>query len=106
MPITVDRLENQFFIRLEGEVALASAAELKGILLEWLKSGKNLHLDLERAQEIDITVMQLLWAAGREAARAGIEIEGRMSDAAATAVANAGFERFLAASEHACPGKD
>ena len=94
MPVTVDRNETNWLIRLEGEFTLTSAAELKRTLLEWLAAGKDLQLDLERADAIDITVMQLLWAAGREAVRAGVGIVSRVPEAAAIAVRDAGFKRF------------
>lgn len=94
MPVTVDRNETHWHIRLEGELALTSAAELKRTLLEWLASGKELQLDLERAEAIDITVMQLLWAAGQEAVRAGIGMMSRVPEAAAMAARDAGFKRF------------
>ncbi len=94
MAVTMDRQESQSLIRLEGEFTVTSATELKERLLECLAAGNNLLLDLERAEEIDITLLQLLWAAGREADRAGAKIAIRLSDAAATAAREAGFERF------------
>jgi anti-anti-sigma regulatory factor len=90
----MERQESQWLIRVEGEFSVTSAAELKDLLLEGLASGKNLLLDLEHAEEIDITLMQLLWAAGREANRAGAAIDIRVSDAAAAAAREAGFGRF------------
>ena len=81
-------------IRLEGEFTVTSAAELRNLLLEGLASGNDLRLDLERIDEIDITLMQLLWAAGREANRTGATMAIRVSDAAAMAARKAGFERF------------
>ena len=81
-------------IRLAGELTLTSAAELKNLLLQGLASGNDLRLDLEQAEAIDITLMQLLWAAGREADRKGASLAIQMSDAAATAARDAGFERF------------
>jgi anti-sigma B factor antagonist len=94
MPVTLERHETHSLIRLEGECTLTSAAELKRLLLEVLASGKDLHLDLERAAEIDLTVMQLLWAAGREVARAGAGIDIRLSEAAGLAAREAGFDPF------------
>ena len=81
-------------IRLAGELTLTFAVELKNLLLQGLASGNDLRLDLEQAEEIDITLMQLLWAAGREADRKGAGIAIQVSDAAATAAREAGFERF------------
>ena len=94
MPVTMERQEDHALIRLEGECNVTSVAELKTILLEGLASGKDLRLDLERVEEIDITVMQLLWAAGRAAERMGAGVEIRVSEAAGRAARDAGFERF------------
>jgi anti-anti-sigma regulatory factor len=90
LPLTVDRDETRWLIRLDGEFNVTSAAELKKLLLEGLASGKELRLDLEGASEIDVTVLQLLWAAGR--ASAGV-VSG-VSEAAAIIARDAGFERF------------
>ena len=94
MALTMEQQESQSVIRLAGEFTLTSAAELKNLLLQGLASGNDLRLDLEQAEEIDITVMQLLWAAGREADRKGASLAIQMSDAAAMAARDAGFERF------------
>ena len=94
MPVTLQRQEASWLIRLEGQITVTSAAELKELLLEWLSAGKDLELDLERAEEIDITIMQLLWAAAREAARTGAKIVARASSAAAMAAATRVFAQL------------
>jgi anti-anti-sigma regulatory factor len=94
LPASIERHETHSMIRLEGEFAVTSAAELKRTLLQGLAAGKDLQLDLERAQEVDITVLQLLLAAAREAERAGVGITMRWSDAARQAAWEAGFERL------------
>ncbi|MGD0437658.1 MAG: STAS domain-containing protein [Bryobacteraceae bacterium] len=94
MPLTLERHQSCCVVRLEGQITLASATELKAVLLEWLAAGTNLDLDLERAAEIDLTAMQLLWAAGREAERRGVGIRCRMSEAAAAALGDSGFARL------------
>jgi anti-anti-sigma regulatory factor len=91
MPITVKQSERDWIIRIDGQATLASAGELKALLLEWLAAGKNLQLDLEGAEDIDIPVMQLLWVAAREAALTGVEITCRASRAAAAALRDSGF---------------
>jgi chemotaxis protein CheD len=85
LSVTEEQHATHLLIRLEGEVNFTSAQELKRLLLEGLASGRALQLDLERAGEIDVTVMQLLWAAEREAARAGLGMVSRVSEAAAAA---------------------
>ena len=94
MPVTLEQTEDCCLIRLEGECTVTSAAELNRLLLEGLATGRDLRLDLQTADEIDITVLQLLWAAGREAERTGASIALRMSEPAAMAMREAGFERF------------
>ena len=94
MSVTMQRSESDLLIRLEDAVNVTSAEELKSLLLEGLVSGRDLYLDLERVEEIDVTVMQLLWAAGREADRKSIRMVTRVSQAAAAAAREVGFERF------------
>ena len=94
MSVTMQRRETDLLIRLEDAVNVTSAEELKSLLLEGLVSGRDVHLDLERVEEIDVTVMQLLWAAGREADRKGTGMVIRVSEAAAAAAREVGFERF------------
>ena len=78
-------------IGLEGRINLACSAELKELLLEWLAAGKDLELDLAGAEEIDITILQLLGAAASAAARAGLTIVARASQAAMAAACDSGF---------------
>jgi ABC-type transporter Mla MlaB component len=94
MAATMERQECQSLIRLEGECSVTSAAGLKDCLLEALAAGKIVHLDLEQAGELDIASLQLLWAAGQEAAGSGATITMRLSDAAGAAARVAGFDRF------------
>src|SRR6185369_5928467 len=62
LSVTMQRSETDLLIRLEDAVNVTAAEELKSLLLEGLVSGRDVHLDLERVEEIDVTVMQLLWA--------------------------------------------
>ena len=94
MPLTCERTETQCLIRLDGDCGVTSAAELKELLLEGLACGKDLRLDLEGATEIDVTTLQLLWAAGREATRTGFQFSSRVSKAVLSAARDAGFELF------------
>jgi anti-anti-sigma regulatory factor len=90
----MQRSETDLLIRLEDAVNVTSAEELKSLLLEGLVSGRDVHLDLERVEEIDVTVMQLLWAAGREADRKGTRMVTRVSEAAVAAARELGFNDF------------
>ena len=101
MPITLQESEVRCCLRLEGEVSIASAAELKQCLVQALATGRELRLNLETATELDITTMQLLWAAQRAAKKSGTEfvVAGTMPAAILAAAHDAGFENFLAAVE-------
>lgn len=86
MPIRVEQDDCRFLIWLEGEAGLAEAAELKGALIEGLASGRKVCLDLQQAESIDVAIIQLAYAAGRE-------VELRLSNAAEQAFENAGLGR-------------
>ncbi|HMD71381.1 MAG TPA: STAS domain-containing protein [Bryobacteraceae bacterium] len=94
MPITVQQSESEWEISIAGQATLASAGELKAVLLEWLAAGKHLRLDLGAVEDIDIPHMQLLLAAAREAAGRGVQIACRASSAAAAAARDAGFAQI------------
>jgi len=91
MPLTLQQLESHWLIRLEGAVNIQCAPELKKVLIEWQGARVPLELDLERAEELDITILQLLWAARHEAADRIVRIASRPSAAAARALADFGF---------------
>ncbi len=60
--------------------------------MEWLASEKDLDLDLAAAEEIDITTMQLLWAAARDAERKSAGVSCQWSALAVEAIRAAGFD--------------
>ena len=96
MPVTLDQREAQCFVRLEGEINIAAAAELKNVLLQALASEKEVRVDLERATELDVTALQLLWAAERGARGSGrgFALAGRLPEEILEAVMDAGLEKF------------
>ncbi len=96
MPVTFDRTVQPAVIRLEGEIDIAVAAALKTLLLEALTSEKEVRISMEAVTGMDVTAVQLLWAAERQAQVSGtvLAIEGPLPEALSTAVRDAGFERF------------
>jgi ABC-type transporter Mla MlaB component len=90
----MERQQSQSLIRLDGELTVTSAAELKNLLIEGLSSGQALRLDLENVADVDITILQLLWAVGREALRTGAVAVVHLSECAGAAARETGFEGF------------
>ena len=96
MAVTFDRSMELGVIRLEVEVDIAAAAELKQVLLEALAADREARISVEKATAIDITAVQLLWAAEREALASGavLVLEGPVPEMLRTTVQEAGFHRF------------
>ncbi|HTX38480.1 MAG TPA: STAS domain-containing protein [Bryobacteraceae bacterium] len=94
MPLTLERDESRWLIRMEGQVTLTSAGELKQLLLEWRAARKDLEFDLHLVEEIDIPIMQLLWAATQEARREGVRVVASGSEPAVAAAREAGFAQM------------
>lgn len=81
-------------LRLDGDCTLTSAAELKSALIQALTGNKALCVDCNGAGEVDITALQLLWAA-EQAARSGERsLVSRVPEAMQGFARDAGFERF------------
>ena len=96
MPVTLEQKDALALIRLEGAIEVGCAAELKELLIEKLKSGSAVYVALEAATVLDVTAVQLLWAAAREAQRVGVEFgfKGQTPEAVRCALAEAGIEKF------------
>jgi 16S rRNA U1498 N3-methylase RsmE len=96
MPISIQQIDEMYRIQLDGAIAIPSAAKLKLFILQGLASGQKLCFDLQNATELDIAALQLLWAAERESAIAGLPatISGRVPDSILAATVNAGFQTF------------
>jgi anti-anti-sigma regulatory factor len=96
VPVTVEGKENYSQVRLEGVIDIESAAEMKDILINALASNKEIRLMLDGAIELDITALQLLYAAERSAAKMGIPLtlEGSVPDDIGTAMTDAGLPKF------------
>lgn len=69
--VNVERKGDGCAVRIEGEMTIYTAADLKPALLAPLADCRELELDLARVAEIDTAGLQLLALAKLEAARAG-----------------------------------
>jgi anti-anti-sigma regulatory factor len=94
MPVALQQNESVCLIRMDGRIGLSCAEELKTLLLEWLSTGKNLELDLDHAENVDIPVLQLLCAAARDAARQGLTATIHASAAVAKTIRDSGFSEM------------
>jgi len=96
VPVTIEQNQSVSVIRLEGEIDIASAAELKKALLQALGTEAEMRLDVERATELDVTALQLLWAAQRAAQGSGriIAVVGAIPAEIVGAAREAGLEKF------------
>jgi anti-anti-sigma factor len=96
VPITLEQSEAQCLIHLEGEITIPFAEELKQTLVQALNEGKDLRIDLEGVTELDITALQLLCVAEREAKKSslGFSAAGRVPEDICAAATAAGFKRF------------
>ncbi len=96
MPVTLEQKDALTLIQLEGAIDIGCAAELKELLIEKLGSGTEICVSLELATGLDVTAVQLLWAAAREAQRVGVEFgfKGPTPERVRCALAEAGVENF------------
>ena len=99
MAIAIDASESANLVFLEGTVDISSAAELKAALLLSLDSGREVCISLDKVSYLDLTAIQLLWAAEQQARRSSVvfRISGQMPELVSTALAEAGFPSIPAA---------
>ncbi len=85
-------------LRFEGDLGIAGAMDLKERLRDALAKGQGVELDMALAGDLDITTIQLIWAAAREAERLGtsLSVTGLVPEATRSQFIDTGFESFLA----------
>ena len=96
MGIALEQSENSSVLRLDGVIDISCAAELKTLLLKSLSSGGEIRIALDGVTELDVTAVQLLWAAEREAARAAVAfaLSGPMQEPVLSGLRLTGFEEY------------
>jgi anti-anti-sigma factor len=98
MAIDVDTLEGIRYIRLTDALDIAQAAELKGVLVSAIASSPRVCIQFAGVSALDVTTVQLLWAAVSQAKSAGSDLilEGPVSEAVARSLAGTGLFPLLA----------
>jgi len=96
LPVSMEQDGALSRIRLQGAVDIGCAQELKGLLVEALKVGSEVRVMLAEATDLDVTAVELLWAARRDArvSSVGFAFEGQASEPVTTALSDAGIEIF------------
>ena len=94
MPVTVAEDKKFWVVRFDGDCGMTCVCELKRMLIEGLASGHPVRVDLDQAGQIDIAILQLLWAAEREAAHSGSGLLAKASEPIRAIARAAGFEFF------------
>jgi len=97
LPITSHETETQYVICLEGDIDVTSSAEVKRLLINAISSRKEVLLEMAKATDLDITAVQLLWAAVREADKAKLPfaVAGQVAEGIRRSVREIGFDDFL-----------
>jgi anti-anti-sigma factor len=96
--ITLKQSKKSTVIRLEGAIDIAAAAEFKKLLLQACGSGKDVRVALDDATDLDVTAVELIWAARRSAEGAGVAftLSGAVLESVLLALGSAGLQQFLA----------
>ena len=97
MGITLEQSKKSSVIRLTGAIDIGLAAEFKRLLLQACGSGKAVRVALDGATELDVTALQLIWAARRAAEGAGVAfaLSGAVPESILSALGCAGLQQLL-----------
>ena len=97
MGITLKQSKKSTVIRLEGAIDIAAAAEFKKLLLQACGSGKEVRVALDGATDLDVTAVQLIWAARRSAEAAGVAftLSGAVPESVSSSLGYAGLQQYL-----------
>jgi anti-anti-sigma regulatory factor len=95
--ITLQQHKKLNVLRLKGVIDISSATELKEHLLTAQGLGKEVRVSIKDATDLDVTAVQLLWAAERKAKGAGVGfyLAGPAPKEMVAALSEAGLQQFL-----------
>jgi anti-anti-sigma factor len=104
--IILEQADKTSCVRLQGSIDISLAEELKRILADALNSGKEIRVFLGETAYLDVTAIQLLWAAEREAGSKGVAwaFADPVPEPIRSLLREAGFEESLFVWEAAEPG--
>lgn len=97
MPTTLQIADELCEVRLEGDIDINCSGELQSTLVEALSKRCELHVNMSGLSSLDVTAMQLLWAAAREAEKRAItfKVLGGVPEGVRHAASEAGLADFL-----------
>jgi anti-anti-sigma regulatory factor len=98
---TFEEQEAKAVLHLSGDINVAGSAELKQLFVQAFSTGKGVQLDLSAATNLDISAIQLLWAAARHAEKTKTSLTAAptVPPELKGGVRDAGFEDFPVAIE-------
>lgn len=101
--IVLEQGEKTSCVRLKGSVDISSAEELKKTLVDALKAGDEIRVMLGETTYLDVTAVQLLWAAKQEAGRMGVRwiFGDALPEPVGANLVEAGFDESLFAANAA-----
>ena len=96
MPLHLSQSKTMSTVSLDGAIDIASSAELKKALVDALAAEKKVSVALGKVTDLDVTAVQLLWAARREAQLAGVDfaLDGQEPQEIRAALFDAGFDLY------------
>jgi anti-anti-sigma regulatory factor len=94
MAIACEQLDGAARLRIEGVLDISVAEELKAALLGTLPT-PVVRIDLSAVTYLDVTAIQLLWAARRESTGTSLIFEPQVPEPVRIALQDAGFQDML-----------
>ncbi len=97
LPVSLEQEGALSRIRLQEGIDISCAQELKTLLLQGLTSSAEVRVLLADATGLDVTAVQLIWAARRWAEASGVAftLSGPVPESVSSALGDAGLEPFL-----------
>jgi anti-anti-sigma factor len=93
MSIACNESDAEIQVVLEGTIDIGGAGELKAILSQALESGRGIRVLVANVAYMDVTAVQLLWAAEQQARRSDVDfqISGPLPEPVSIVLGDAGF---------------
>lgn len=74
-PCRLEEVNGVSLVTLKGELKIPQAEALKTVLIDAAGSGKPIRIDLSAIENLDVAIIQLLWAVKNKAAQKNLDFD-------------------------------
>ncbi|WP_439182009.1 hypothetical protein [Carboxylicivirga taeanensis] len=95
--VTIDEMPEKSLVRFSGQLIINHIERITGVVKDGLNASKDLQIEIERPESVDVTFMQLVLAIKATLAANGkkVVVKSELNDELTKMIQNSGFQYVI-----------